>query len=275
MHRYHTISRHQLASQKTFFSPSHDERGITLQTLIVTAVLVLMAVAAGVIVVAITGSASDDLEEQSQDIPGKCAPWEIHDPELEAAGAGGGGEYTDTREFMTMAAFDNRMPHSPKKPGNGGVTSSNIGCLAPCYLNTPVGDFFYLDRLIDSPHADYKDLEFDRSNRKPKHHSTTMFSSNPDHFREVRIGVTYLRFFDGAWKFFKADTHTDRDGDRTNTGWTWGAHYGEAVEAIGTNTPPAAEGSSLSVKVTPDGKGCVIYDTETNDIKLDSRQATN
>jgi len=67
-----------------------DEQGITLQTLIVTAVLVLMAVAAGVIIVAITNSSSDDLEEQSQDLDAKCAPWELHDLELEANGAGGG-----------------------------------------------------------------------------------------------------------------------------------------------------------------------------------------
>jgi len=70
--------------------PAKDERGITLQTLIVTAVLVLMAVAAGVIIAAITNSSSDDLEEQTQDIPEKCAPWELHQVDLEAIGAGGG-----------------------------------------------------------------------------------------------------------------------------------------------------------------------------------------
>ena len=42
-----------------------DQRGITLQTLIVTAVLVLMAVAAGVVIVAITNSARDDLQGQT------------------------------------------------------------------------------------------------------------------------------------------------------------------------------------------------------------------
>ena len=45
-----------------------DERGITLQTLIVTAVLVLMAVAAGVVIVAITRSASDNLTDVDPDI---------------------------------------------------------------------------------------------------------------------------------------------------------------------------------------------------------------
>jgi len=47
-----------------------DSRGITLQTLIVTAVLVLLAVAAGVVIVAITGSSSDDLEDQASDLEG-------------------------------------------------------------------------------------------------------------------------------------------------------------------------------------------------------------
>jgi len=72
------------------------QRGFTLQTLIILAVLMLLAVVAGVVIVAITRSASDDLEDQSQDLEARCAPWEIHSPELEAAGAGGGGEFFET-----------------------------------------------------------------------------------------------------------------------------------------------------------------------------------
>jgi len=56
-----------------------DERGITLQTLIVTAVLVLMAVAAGVVIVAITNSASDDLEDQTTSIEARCNGVEVFD----------------------------------------------------------------------------------------------------------------------------------------------------------------------------------------------------
>ena len=62
-----------------------DERGITLQTLIVTAVLVLMAVAAGVVIVAITRSASDDLEDQTSTIGAKCNEVEVYDAQLAAA----------------------------------------------------------------------------------------------------------------------------------------------------------------------------------------------
>ena len=86
-----------------------DERGITLQTLIVTAVLVLMAGAAGVVIIAITNSAQDDLENQATDVQGRCAAWEIHDPTLEAAGRGG---------------------------GNGGLDSSAIGCRRVCYIES-------------------------------------------------------------------------------------------------------------------------------------------
>jgi len=53
-----------------------DEQGITLQTLIVTAVWVLAAVAARVIIVVITNSSSDDLEQLSQALASKYDPWE-------------------------------------------------------------------------------------------------------------------------------------------------------------------------------------------------------
>jgi len=89
------------------------QRGFTLQTLIILAVLVLLAVVAGVVIVAITRSASDDLEEQSQDLEARCAPWEIHSPELEAAGAGGGEEYASRYQLDS--------PGVPEfTPGGGG-----------------------------------------------------------------------------------------------------------------------------------------------------------
>lgn len=90
-----------------------DQRGITLQTLIVTAVLVLMAVAAGVVIVAITNAQSDNLNEANTDTAARCEPWEIFDPTLAAAGRGG---------------------------GNGGVNSSDIGCLRVCYIRHTTND---------------------------------------------------------------------------------------------------------------------------------------
>ena len=84
-----------------------DQRGITLQTLIVTAVLVLMAGAAGVVIIAITNNAQDNLEGQNAGIDSRCEPWEIFDPTLDAAGRGG---------------------------GQGGLDSSASGCVRVCYV---------------------------------------------------------------------------------------------------------------------------------------------
>ena len=84
-----------------------DQRGITLQTLIVTAVLVLMAGAAGVVIIAITNNAQDNLEGQNAGIDSRCEPWEIFDPTLDAAGRGG---------------------------ENGGIDSSASGCVRVCYV---------------------------------------------------------------------------------------------------------------------------------------------
>ena len=84
-----------------------DQRGITLQTLIVTAVLVLMAGAAGVVIIAITNNAQDNLEGQNSGIDARCDPWEIFDPTLDAAGRGG---------------------------EQGGIDSSASGCVRVCYV---------------------------------------------------------------------------------------------------------------------------------------------
>ena len=104
-----------------------DERGFTLQTLIVTAVVVLLAVAAGVVIIAITRSSTDDLVGTQSKLDGPCKPWEIHDTELEAAGAGGGEP-----SFHKASETDTYQPSG--SPGAGGYTSSAVGCLAPCYL---------------------------------------------------------------------------------------------------------------------------------------------
>ena len=92
---------------------ARDERGITLQTLIVTAVLVLVAVAAGVILVAISRSQESSLTDSGKSDPGEgtCEPWEIRDAELEAKGLGG-------------------------PQGYGGIWSSAIGCVRVCYVQT-------------------------------------------------------------------------------------------------------------------------------------------
>lgn len=86
-----------------------DQRGITLQTLIVTAVLVLMAVAAGVVIVAITNTQEERLQRANPGGDSKCEPWEIYDITRAAAGRGG---------------------------GLGGIGSSGEGCVRVCYIRT-------------------------------------------------------------------------------------------------------------------------------------------
>lgn len=89
-----------------------DQRGITLQTLIVTAVLVLMAVAAGVVIVAITNTQQERLERAGTTETGKlCESWEIHDVTIASARRGG-------------------------PVGHGGIKSSKIGCLRVCYIES-------------------------------------------------------------------------------------------------------------------------------------------
>lgn len=88
-----------------------DQRGITLQTLIVTAVLVLMAVAAGVVITAITRGQQQNLEENAQvGSDNACEVWEIYDTSLAAAGRGG-------------------------PTGTGGIESSARGCIRACYVS--------------------------------------------------------------------------------------------------------------------------------------------
>ncbi len=256
---------------KQLSNPSRDERGITLQTLIVTAVLVLMAVAAGVVVVAITNSASDDLSEQSPDLEAKCAPWEFHDPEREALGIGG-GEPLETEVIGTPT------------PGRGGVTSSGIGCFAPCYLsvhtslNAPFEDRT-LDQLVkriqEDPSHDIE-LSFATTNEKPE-------------MNQVRVGVTYKRNFQGGradiieqggvtWPQLVAaadDSLLDLAEElilSSVNGYVWDLINQVSVEPVGTNIPPKAKGSNLVIRVTNDQEGCILQDTGTKVIHLDSRE---
>jgi len=216
-------------------SPNTAERGITLQTLVITAVLVLLAVAAGVVIVAITDSASDDLEEQSPDLEAKCAPWEIHDPELEAAGVGGG---------ELIEVDENGMVIGSPKPGRGGVTSSKIGCLAPCYVTMPPNGLTLDDLVAQDPIVGVSRLKFDTSNRPPE-----------SGIREFRVGVTYRR---GTATGLQQD-------DDSSTGYGYKIVVGgEVKEQLGTHIPPTDEVSSLGIKVTGDKDSCFIADTKSD-----------
>ena len=86
-----------------------DQRGMTLQTLIIMAVLVVIATGVSVVLVGVTRGANDGLESAGKaSSEAKCEPWEIHDPNYESQGIGG-------------------------PTGLGGVWSSKIGCIRACY----------------------------------------------------------------------------------------------------------------------------------------------
>ena len=153
---------------------SADQRGMTLQTLVITAVLVAVAVVASLLIVAISRSSGERLEDSNATQEGLCQPWEVHKVALAAKGYGG-------------------------TQGHGGIFSSSIGCVAVCYLT----GLSAASRT--TPHA------FDVGNRTPRSYRSIeiMGSGAPsrqavsrlaydDSNRapvagEVRLGVAYNR----------------------------------------------------------------------------------
>ena len=217
------------------------ERGYTLQTLIVTAVAVLLAVAAGVVIIAVTRSARDDFEGTPADLQGQCKPWEIYDPTLAAAGAGGG---VPSNHFISGEAYQ-----LSGSPGVGGVTSSAIGCLAPCYLI--INDLTdatldlviqtnreYSIQKISSDNHNFEfypfqqgDLKFDTSNRLPRYNLDLGVNNS---YYEVRVGVVSeigpnpheyppsLGDLAFVARRLKADTYVgtkDEDGNINSSSW--------------------------------------------------------
>ena len=178
-----------------------------MQTLIVMAVLALLVVAAGVVVIAITRNSSDNLvESANNDLKAKCQPWEVFNPAWAAAGAGGGENVSVVADISSNNPYPNGEP--VVSAGAGGVTSSAIGCLAPCYLTLNDAQDLTLDlalkenrshlprtdelpTLSDAELARVRgpepgDLKFDTTNRSPKY--TPRNGAEPAKL-EVRIGV--------------------------------------------------------------------------------------
>jgi len=115
------------------------------------------------------------------------------------------------------------------------------------------------------------DLKFNNTNRTP----------DP---QEIRVGVTYTRENDGrrANVFMTENAaYTELD---ANGVWQWrrfnhtnperqGLPYGPnaVISQLGTHQLPLEPGSNLVIKVSSDQEGCIIQDTSTKDILLDSR----
>ena len=175
--------------------PWKNELGFTLQTLIVTAVLVLVAVGASIGLVAITSSSSDDFEDAGQTgVETRCATNEVKDPELEARGVKGVNQTFREIEADTIgcnpvcATWEYYAPGRAAAgiggpEGNGGIFSSNEGCFAPCYWAANEGTY----TPEDIPSAYYvvqhegSSLSWDDSNRAPG-------------VTEVRLGVVYTQW---------------------------------------------------------------------------------
>ena len=160
--------RHIMKRQKL------NESGITLQTLVITAVLVTVAVVASVLFWTIASDQSEALESSQSDTEGLCQPWEVYKTALAARGYGG-------------------------TQGYGGVFSSSIGCMAVCYYSIPSDQAYYphvwqvanrqeatwSPRALDlagwtAAEGLKSTLSYDDSNRVPA-------------AREVRLGVAYNR----------------------------------------------------------------------------------
>ena len=266
----------------THLATAAGERGYTLQTLIVTAVVVLLAVAAGVVIIAITRSAQDDLARTPPKTDGSCEPWEIHDLELAARGAGGGQKLSYT--------------HGPTAPPNdvltgaGGVTSSAIGCLPPCYIAALSENLQTIDTLASPNTKDF--IIYDASNRPARLYlDGKKDNGDPDptkNYHEIRAGVVSAipYFADDGWR--RVDTITGsvpgallQELNNSATGAVWNRHTHDgpghyaanlhaagATEAfpVGLQPPPVNKGSNLELRALAGPQVCEVYDTATGEV---------
>ena len=253
------------------------ERSSLLRTLMIIGLWGVMSIIAGLVIVAFAQRASDNLQNQLPESASLCAPWEFYSTELAAAGVGGGN------------------------------TSSAVGCQAPCYLTLNDSGDTRLDLVVrsygseiynregevastvakflsgeettkgpvDSSGATGPFLKFDTSGRPPEHADL----SGASLMGEVRIGVTYLRQdlfrrelpdLDAEHDFY---IHEYLGGANTDYVWNAGSILtSNVIEPIGTHVPPTGRHSDIAVKVTNQQDGCIIYNTDTGKILLDSRR---
>lgn len=207
-----------------------DQRGITLQTLIVTAVLVLMAVAAGVVLTAITRGQEDNLRNNAtSSSQANCQPWEIYDTNLAAAGRGGVN-------------------------GRGGIQSSAVGCARVCYLRiiNPATDaavpaastiLVLYDDDIATPHITALNfnasLEFSRNDRQ----TDNVAATDPKRFQ-----VNGFRSVD-------IDRDTSGEADNISAAISGFNIADEAISSV----------DAYQIRVAGDQRSCVLRNTNDND----------
>ena len=169
----------------------HAERGYTLQTLIVTAVLVLVAAGVAVVLWAVTRGASDRTESAGRvSVETWCSPNEVRDPDLV--------DVKGTNRILTHEITSHRIGCRPVcgtweyydpgraaggvggPQGSNGVYSSDIGCFAPCYwshdtLGTGVWRPEHDDAVNERTKLSYHD------------------DDRPPGINQIRLGVNYRR----------------------------------------------------------------------------------
>ena len=153
---------------------SADQRGMTLQTLVITAVLVAVAVVGSLLIVAISRSSGERLEDSNATQESLCQPWEVHKVTLAAKGYGG-------------------------TQGHGGIFSSSIGCIAVCYLSATNADARIYPHAMDVANRvpiSYRFLSV-RVNRSPAVFVISRLAYDDSNrapvASEVRLGVAYNR----------------------------------------------------------------------------------
>ena len=173
-------------------SPKQTDLGFALQTLIIMAVVALLATGASVVLWGVTRGSRDNAEEAGRiGVEARCAPNEIRDIDLESKGLKGVNrilndeitadaigcypvcgtwEYYDTG----LAAAGSGGPE-----GGGGIYSSDIGCFAPCYWNHDFPENMW--RPDHSQAASERTwLSYYDDNRSPG-------------INQIRLGVNYRR----------------------------------------------------------------------------------
>ena len=168
------------------------EIGFTLQTLIVTAAVVLMAAVAATVLWGVTRGARDNAEDAGRvGTEARCAPNEVRDMDLESKGEKGSNRILSaeitadaigcypvcgTWEYYDpgLAAAESGGPD-----GGGGIYSSDIGCFAPCYWN-----YNFPERMW---RPDYRQATSELT-------WLSYYDDNrPPGINQIRLGVNYRR----------------------------------------------------------------------------------
>ena len=211
---------------------ARDERGITLQTLIVTAVLVTIAFVAAAIIISITTNQESNLEDQNRAETGvsTCEPWEIRDTELQAQGIGG-------------------------PQGYGGIWSSAVGCLRVCYVQTVSGGMTQMDddyRLLPSGQAhDYNDTVYQL---------TLGFSFSDQRIRPASSGADRLY---PTWQVVSSTQVGDLPAPGAET-------MRSAVRNVDAaeQTPRSVVDENQEIRVHPSQEFCHAVDTSNDDEEI-------